>query len=281
MKWPGFTKLPKRAAALLSAACLFSLNGEEPPPVQEEYAYPEYDYANFTGEELLNDSEDALRVIMEPQHRTYLSGEVQAPVVKIYKKMGDSFSKGDVLIKLDDTIFKANLKQAQAGYERAKVEYEGKKELYNDNVASLFELKEAEANLSMAEATVIIARKNFEATSIDAPYDGKVVSLGIEEYELSTQGTQLIEIVDDSVLLAKFLIPSTMLQQVKVGTPINIRIEETGDEITGTVARIGAVIDPSSSTIRIEVEVDNKDDKYRAGMTGIARFDETLTETKK
>lgn len=227
-----------------------------------------------------NSNEAAFQVTIEPRHRTSLSAEVVSQVVKINRKMGQTFKKGDLLIKLNDIIFLSNLKKAESLLEKAKVELDAKKQLYKDNVASLFELKEGESNVATAQADLSLAKKNLDSTSIFAPYDGKVVSVDIEEYETPQIGKVLIEIVDDNVLIGRFLVPSSFLPKLSKGMPFQIQIKETGEKIPVKITRIGSVIDPSSGTVKIETDIDNADHKLQAGMTGRAHFNFTGNSSK-
>ena len=198
--------------------------------------------------------------------------EVVSQVVKINKKMGQTFKKGELLIKLNDVLFLSNVKKAEASLEKAKVELDAKKQLFKDNVASLFELKEGEANVATAKADLALAKRNYQATDILAPYDGKVISVNIEEYETPQLGKSLIDVVDDNVLIARFLVPSSFLPKIKEGTPFVIQLKETGEKIPVKISRIGSVIDPSSGTVKIEADIDNSKGKIRTGMTGKAIF---------
>ncbi|MEM1282546.1 MAG: efflux RND transporter periplasmic adaptor subunit [Chlamydiota bacterium] len=224
------------------------------------------------------ETDSEYQVIIDPKHRTILSAEVQSPVNEIYKKMGDSFKKGEVLIQLNDVVYQSNIKKAKAVLERAKVELEARKQLFQDNVASLFELKEAEANVAIAEAELAIATRDLESTKIEAPYDGKVVTLGIEEYELPQPGTELIEIVYDKLLTAKLLISTEKLKKLNIGQSFKIKIPEADKTITAKISRISSVIDPSSSTFKIEAEIDNRDQELWAGMKGEAEFEQFKKE---
>ncbi|MEC7840117.1 MAG: efflux RND transporter periplasmic adaptor subunit [Chlamydiota bacterium] len=234
----------------------------------------EDEYLNFdVSEEYEEFPEEMYQVVIDPLHRTQLSAEIQSPVTQINKYMGENFKAGESLIQLDDVVYQSNLKKAQAILDRANVELEAKKQLFNDNVASLFELKEAEANVAVAQADLSIAKRDLDATVVDAPYDGKVVSLNIEEHELTQAGEEIIEIIYDKVLLARLLIPASKLKEIKVGQTFNIEILEANKNFNAVIKRIGSVIDPSSATIRIEAEIDNSDGSLRAGMTGRALFD--------
>lgn len=232
-----------------------------------------FEYPDFTAGMDDEEKTDIFQVTIDPRHRTQLAAEIPSPVLKINKKMGDAFKKGEVLIKLEDTIYLANLNKAKSALEKAKTELDAKKQLFRDNVASLFELKDAESGVATAEADLALAQKNMEATTIEAPYDGKVVSLDIEEFELPQVGKNLIEIVDDKVLIAKILVPSTLLPKIRVGSDFKINVKEVGRAIDAQISRIGAVIDPSSGTLRIESDIDNTKENLVAGMSGRANFE--------
>ncbi len=247
-------------------------------PVQGEEDYG--GYLDFNVEDIYAPESD-YQVIIDPKHRTVLSAEIQSPVSGIYKHMGDSFKKGDILIQLNDIVYQSNIKKAKAVLNRAKVELEAKKQLFQDNVASLFELKEAEANVAIAEAELAIASRDLQSTRVEAPYDGKVVTLGIEEYELPQPGTELIEIVYDKILTAKLLVSIDMLEKLKVGQYFTIHLPTADRTITAKIARISSVIDPSSSTFKIEAEIDNSDQKLWAGMKGTAQFEQTKNKENK
>ncbi len=210
------------------------------------------------------------RVILEPLYLTQLSVQVESPVIKISKRMGDRFKEGDVLVQLDGVIFLGNLVKAKAVLEKAQVKFDAKKELFEKDIASHFDYADAKAELAEAKANLILAKKTLEMTKILAPYNGKVVGLSIEEHELPKSGSEVIEVVDDTVLLAKFLVSSSLLSEMVIGNPIYIKLAETGEIVEAKISRVGAVIEPSSSTIQVEAEIDNADGKLRAGMSGKA-----------
>lgn len=275
----------RKLPIILSGIILFAplLQAQDAPVQKQQYDQGNLDKYfdsndNERYEPISTEPDQTYRVIIDPKYSTKLSAEVATPVKKIYKRFGESFSKGDVLIQLDDRVYQSNLKKAQAVLSRARTEYDGKKQLFHDNVASLFELKEAEANVAIAEADLAKAEKDLDSTTIKAPYDGKVVDLKIEEYELPKVGDDLIDVLYDKVLLAKVLIPSTLLPKIHPGDPFRIRVNETDKTITAKIQRIGAVIDPSSSTIQIEGEINNEDEKLKPGMTGSVIFDESANQ---
>lgn len=212
------------------------------------------------------------RVVLDPQYHTRLYPEVQSKVIQINKKMGESFQKGETLIVQDHTILEALVAKAEAAVMKGRAEFETKRELYQEKILSYLEFKEAQANLETAHADLEIARKNLESSEIKAPYSGEVVEVFIKEYEVPARNKAMIEIVNDEILIAKLLVPSYLVAAISEGLPFEIRLEETQETVVAKVIRISPVIDPASSTFKIEAEVENRDGKWRAGMTGITHL---------
>lgn len=210
------------------------------------------------------------QVTLEPLHQTTLTAEITSPIAKINKKLGESFKKGEILVQFEDLLFRSNLKKYEAVLERAKTELSSKKQLFADNIMSLFELKEAETNVAIAEADLSLAQKNMNATTIKAPYDGKVVSVDLQEFEVAQTTSKIMEIVDDTMLVARFLVPSSLLPSLKIGMAFRIELNETDETLNVTLSRIGSIIDPSSRTIKLEADIDNSASKLTSGMTGRA-----------
>lgn len=247
---------------LVYSLSFFSFGADLPAPLPTEILAPK--------------PVDSFRVILEPEHRTTLSAQLTGiPVTKITKKIGDSFKEGELLIQFDPAIFEGNVKKAESDVIKTETKLEAKKVLYDEKSASLYELKDAEASHAEAEANMILAQKNFKAASIIGPYDGKVVRIMIEEFEVPHENTKdLIEVIDDNTLIAKLFVPSRKLSQIKVGDPLYIKLDDTGETITAHISRIGAAIDPSSGTILIEAEIENENSHLKAGMSGVAAFKE-------
>jgi RND family efflux transporter MFP subunit len=215
---------------------------------------------------------ETFQAVLDPHHKTKLYTEVDQPVKKINKKMGQTFQKGEVLIEIDDVVAKSDYFKALSKIKQSLAELEAVSELHKSNLASSFELRKAESELASAKADLSLAKHRLESTKIVAPYDGIVDTVQIEAHEMTQRSKELINILDDNTLIAKLLIPSSLLKNVKVGTPLYIKVDETGKIVEAKLTRIGGMIDPSSSTIRVEAEIDNENHALKAGMSGTASF---------
>jgi hypothetical protein len=223
---------------------------------------------------------NAYPVVLDPHSKTGLFAQVNYPVVRIFKRMGDRFEKDEILIELENTVTQSNHEKAFSQLEEAYSKFIATGQLFKNRLASLFELKEAEAEVAKAKAELILAETNLNSTQITAPYEGVVDTVYIEEYEMPQSNKELIKILDDKVLIAKFLVPSKLLSVLKIGTLFSIHLSETDEVLEAAISRIGGMIDPASSTVKIEADIDNSEKKYKAGISGIATFEAALLPKK-
>lgn len=208
------------------------------------------------------------RVIFGPYYRTSMSPVILRPVKNINFRMGDRFHQGDILIQLDPVSLMAARDKAKAVLTKAESEFDAKKQLYDRDLSSHFEFNEAKAALEAAKAELVIAEDNLTKSQLIAPYNGRIVDLMIEENEYPKENTQIIEIIDDHIIRARFLLPAKYLKYVRIGSPIEINVIGLG-KVNGIITRTGSIIDPSSSTIKIEAEIDNPDGELIPGMIGL------------
>lgn len=209
-----------------------------------------------------------IRVILEARYHTDLSAEIISKIIAIDKPMGQAFKKGDILMRLDDTVYKFNQMKAAAKLSETEAKRNAAESLYKDHVASLGELKEARAHYAEARSDLTMAQKQLNDCTLIAPYDGKVQDVYVELFERVEPGKKLLEILDDSVLLARFFAPSDQLGHVKTGMALDVRVQETNMVYPGIVKKVAPGIDPASSLFKVEAEINNKKGELRPGMIG-------------
>jgi len=213
-------------------------------------------------------SVDRISVVFAAKERAVLSSQISATVNSIHFRMGDGFKGSETLIQLDNRVYQANLQKTEALLNRAQAHLKTRQNLFKDNAISVVELQDAKAEVGVARANLIVAKTQLEACSIRVPFAGKVVKVYVNAHEEVRPGEKLVEVVNDKVLLAQFLVPAKSYKKFKTGDPIAVQVHETKGVVQGKVIQVGSVIDPASSTIKVCAEVSNGKDLLRAGMRG-------------
>ncbi len=208
------------------------------------------------------------RVVLTPNEEVTLSAEVSAKVLRAPLRLGDAFEEGDVLIELDDRTYVAAVQRAEAVAEAADLALEAARDLHSRQDASALELANARRDAMVARAAVAVARVNLENCRILAPFAGRVARTHVTAHELTREGRAVIELVDDSTLIARVLLPESCAPAVARGRELPFALEAGGRTVTGTIVRIAPQIDPASRTFEVHAEVDNRDRSLCSGMSG-------------
>lgn len=143
---------------------------------------------------------------------------------------GQRVKKGQTLFVIDQVPYKAalqtalaNLSSAKAEVASARLSYEGKKELFRENVISAFDLQKAENVLIAAEASqeqaaaqVTDARNNLSYTIITSPCDGVVGTIPFREGFLVSPNlsSPLTAISDNSEMYVYFSMPENRMIEI-------------------------------------------------------------------
>lgn len=199
--------------------------------------------------------------------RTELSTLVSGVVGKVNVKAGQSVSKGDTLLQLDERDFslrvastKAVFQRAKSAHEEAQREHDRSLELYDRRLLSDHELQlkkialvEAEAALERSQSTAEMALLDLERSIVKAPFDGIVVKVLVQEGESILNRFRLRPLIvfaarEQMHAVAK--IDSKAASSIKQGSPASVGVR--GDWLMGSVLEIG----------REPVEVTDKDAFY-------------------
>ena len=215
---------------------------------------------------------------------TQASGRVK----KIYADYNDQVKKGQVLLELEDELFKAqiaaslgNVKNNEASLELAKAneirmrslfekEYVSKQELDQ----SVQALKSAEAQLSTTKAQLKRDQTNYSYSIIKSPVSGVVVDRVVDVGQTvaaSLQTPTLFKIAQD---LSKMQIDTSFAEadigRIQVGQVAKFNVDAfPNTNFEGVVKQIR--LNPTNTanvvTYNIVVSVDNPDQKLLPGMT--------------
>ncbi|GGA21155.1 secretion protein HlyD [Dyella nitratireducens] len=198
-------------------------------------------------------------------------------VAKWYVDIGANVKKGQRLADLDTPDVdnqllqgKAQMRTDQANEAFAKVTADRYAKLATQGLIAqqtadqyLAQYKADVATVQADQANVARLQNLEDFKYIDAPYDGIVTQRNLNIGALvdaGSTGSNLFVIADTSKLRVYVDVPETYAASVHVGMPADVSLNTYGAKpITGTVARTADALDPSTRTLRTEIDVDNNE----------------------
>jgi RND family efflux transporter MFP subunit len=175
-------------------------------------------------------------------------------------------------------IKQANLEAAKAQVENAQAAY---KQMAVAKDASTWEkdLAQTEASLKRSEAALELAQQNLDDTIIKAPISGVIAQRFLDKGDTASPTSLFVNIIDVDVVKVIAKIPEREIGNIKVGQTAVVKPDAyPGEKFSGTVVNISPIIDRSSQTCDIKIEVSNPNHKLKQGM--YTRVELTVLEHK-
>jgi len=215
-----------------------------------------------------------IRGVVKATAQATLASQVQGRISRLPFKEGQRFKKGALLVALDCSKYEAELASAQAEHRGKKKTHENNLHLAKHQAVGTLEVEISEADADKAFAAVQAARVNVNGCTVRAPFPGRVIKTIVNEHENVFPNDQLISLLDDSLLEIELILPSKSLAWLKVGTPFEYAVDETGLRYSAVVQDLGANVDPASQTVKVKGLFRVQPNNVLAGMSGTASFDE-------
>ena len=213
-----------------------------------------------------------VRGVLRARSQAVLASELPGRVTEIPFAEGQSFSKGDVLVRFDCSAYQAQANASSAAVRATREELRNKQQLAALNSVGRFEVVLAEARQAQAQAESQVYQAQVQRCQVKAPFDGQVVVRRVQAHESVASGSPLLEIVDNRSLEIHLLVPSRWLGKLKPEQTFSFVPDETDTPINAVVKRLGARIDEGSQTLLLIGSVPANTPGLLAGMSGTAHF---------
>jgi membrane fusion protein (multidrug efflux system) len=193
--------------------------------------------------------------------------EVPGRIIEIGFEEGKPVKEGDVLIRLDDALPRAELAEAQARLDLAERNSKRTEELFSNQVATARSRDEARSLLQIGTAAIELARVKLAKYVISAPFDGITGLRLVSQGDYVSIGEDLFNLEAIDPIKADFRISERYLSAIRVGQPIEVNVDAyPGRTFEGEVFAIDPKIDAAGRSIIIRARIDNSDQLLRPGL---------------
>lgn len=205
---------------------------------------------------------------LQAKKQADLRAEVSAIVVQVLKDNGDKVQKGDLLVRLDDTIFRQALMSSQEAeraalqsFDQAERQYKRLTTLSTTGAVSTQAKEDAELRRNAAQSDVAAARTRvtqdtlqLARTEVRAPFAGIVGNRLVSNGDTAQVGKALLKVIDPTSMRFEGFVPSEQIQHIQVGQSVTFSINGSRDKtFEGRVERINPVADTGTRQVGVQV----------------------------
>jgi membrane fusion protein (multidrug efflux system) len=192
---------------------------------------------------------------LEAEKEAQILARVTGVIEAIVAEEGDLVKAGDPLLKVDNDEYRFRLEQAEAATINLKSRFDRLTQMREQELATEEEYQAARSEYAAAEADEGLARLNLSYTTVTAPFDGAVTQRLIEVGQNLGTGDAVFVMADFNPLLARVHVPSREFKKLRQDQTVELVLDSDGERLFGRIKLISPVIDPTSGTIKLTVEV--------------------------
>ena len=237
-----------------------------------------------------------------PYQEVSLHAKVAGYVQTISVDVGDHVKEGQVLAHLDipelqneiekDTAAvqasREEVNRAQANYDQthlASSRLEAVAQQHPKLVAQQ-EVDDARAKDQNAAGALAAAKQHVDESTaelhkaeallkysdITAPFDGVITHRYADTGSLIQAGTSssqtipVVDIEEETRLRLVFPVPESVVAQIKIGQTVQVSVSALRETFQAAVSRFSDKVDRETRTMRTEVDVENRDGRFKPGM---------------
>jgi len=269
-------------------------------PGREDKAPPAWNTASITRGDLV--SYVSATGTLSPLITVQVGSQVSGTIESLSADFNMAVSKGEVIARIEPSLFKAQLAEAQADVKNAealrdkaaiaitekrrnlaRIESLQERKLVSDSDidtakfavdSAVVDLREKEAAVAKARATLDHERFNLDNTIIRAPIDGVVISRNVDVGQTvaaSLQAPTLFTIAQDLTRMQiETDVDEAYIGMVEQGQPVNFTVfAYPGREFRGELVqvRLEPKVDAGVVKYNCVIQVDNSDLALKPGMT--------------
>ncbi len=196
-----------------------------------------------------------------------ISAQETGVIRNISSEKGSSVRMGQELFKIDDQILRSQVSEARAAANLAAETWVRRKKLFEDDeVGSELAYLQARYASEQADARLDILLTRLGNTVIRAPIDGVLEDRMVEVGTMVNVGSDVGRLVSLNPMKVVVGVPERYALDVSPGTKATAFFDVLGMNSEGTISYVGATVEPSSRTFRVELEMDNPDAMIKSEM---------------
>ena len=186
-----------------------------------------------------------------------------------YNLAESNFQRAEKLVESGD-ISRAEYDQRKSQRDALKQAYESAVAQARQNYAAVLV---ARTNVTNAQTQVDLAKRSLSYTVVTAPLDGYVLDRPVDVGTYVSTSTKVATIVKTNPLWIRMDVPEQATPQIKQGQSVSLTTSSWPDRsFSGRVARISPNVTPSSRTLTVEAEIDNRSGMLKPGEFATVRI---------
>lgn len=206
---------------------------------------------------------------LEAEEEASVATKASGVVTQIFVEEGDYIRAGQALAKLDGERLALELARTEVSLNKLQREHERNEDLYEKQLISIEEYERVKSEFETQKAAYDLAKLELDYTTVRAPISGIIAQRFIKVGNTLQVNEPTFHISDFDPLLAIMNVPERELGKLQVGQAARLTVDALPNTVfDGTIKRISPIVDASTGTFKVTIEVQDDSKQLKPGMFG-------------
>lgn len=202
------------------------------------------------------------RAYIYPEKVAKIANQIEGTLIEFPLNKGDSFKRGDLIGRLDKSIYHLNLEEAKIQLKQQQINLEQIKQLSPKKLVSDDQLIRAKTQLNLAKVKLKRQKLQLSYTDIYAPFDGFVSQKLVNQGEYLTKNKHLITLYGKHDYFIEFNIDKSLVNILSLGSVVDMSMSK----LSGNKQNDSPVYKAMVKSVYPDVNPQNHQLTYRASL---------------
>ena len=210
---------------------------------------------------------------VEAYQDVVVSSQESGVIERIIVDRGSRVRAGQPIARIDDEIIAAQVDEARASASLARERYERQRQLWEEEeIGSEIAFLQTKYDAQSADARLAFLEAKYARHTIKSPIAGVLDDRYVDLGEIVAPGVPVARVLTIDRLKVVGGVPERFGPYVSQGGSAVLNFDVLpGQSIDGTIAYVGAAVDPQNRTFPIEILLDNPEGRLKPQMVANVR----------
>lgn len=195
---------------------------------------------------------------IEGDENVKIGGEMGGNVTKVYVKVGDKVSRGQLLAETDNATMVQGLQELKLQRSFAQTLFEKQDRLWKQGIGSEVQYLSAKNNVDAMDSRIATLNQQISMSRIKSPINGTIDAVDVKPGQVIAPGMPVIGIVNKNNLKVKAEMAESYINNVKKGNTVVVKVPDAAMEFETKIKYSGQQINPLNRTFNVEMPIDKK-----------------------
>jgi RND family efflux transporter MFP subunit len=195
---------------------------------------------------------------MRSKQNVMLRPEVSGRIQTLGFTDGGRVRKGEVMMQLEDTLQRAEIRQSEAQVSIARANLKRNQELVAQNFVAQRVVDESAAQMQVVEAQLSLSCARWERMRVIAPFDGTVGIRNVNVGDFVKDGADLVNLEDLSSMYVDFRMPERFIGKLRPSQTIEMQLDAMpGRQFKAKIEAIDPQIEANGRSVLVRATLPN------------------------